>query len=148
MCWMHPFTKQVSRYNNAESWTPTSLRHRMCPWEKKILLAWSLGCQKGGQISNANSEANGPAHRHLNHPYLTFYGSVVNYILFGFIIRGRTDGEGLVWSGVAVRVASAVLFRFQQTGLPAHAQRGSTPQEVCRAASHPSSQAFVTSEAR
>lgn len=57
---------------------------------EKILLASSPGCQKGGQISNANSAANGPAHRHLNHPYLTFYGSVVNYISF-WVYNWRTN---------------------------------------------------------
>lgn len=43
----------------------------------------------------------GPPHRHLNHSYLTFYGGVVNYIIFGFIIRGqnRWRRPRLKWSG-------------------------------------------------
>lgn len=48
------------------------------------------------------SEAKGPSSQVLNSSYLTIYGSVVNCMLLGLQLEDGTDGEGPVWSDMAV----------------------------------------------
>lgn len=79
------FTKHIPQ--KAESWWPASLRRDTACVLGDSPLGLKSWWPGGRPVSRANSEASGPCSGHLNHLDLTFYGSVVSYILFGVIIR-------------------------------------------------------------
>lgn len=102
----HTFTKQVSHH--AEAWTPVSLFKK---GTECVLGPNPLGLKpwlrNQRPISNA-VRRRGPAHRYLNHHISLFMAVLWIAYFWGLQLEDGTDGEGPVWSDLAVGKAPSI----------------------------------------